>query len=107
MAFELSFAEDFFSGTESPENIDVTERPTSILQGLVSWYYNDIETFKEMVKEVLNFNVPDYLPERLPYALLDKARLINTCTSLESPVSVWLDDGGYYTIEVYDRQLER
>lgn len=104
MSFELCFAEDFFTGTENLEDIDSSEKPTSVLQGIVSWYHDDPETFKEMVKEVLDTEMSDYLPETLPFDLLDKIREVNTCTDLTSPVSVWLDADGYHTLEVYDKE---
>ena len=102
MSFTLCFTEDFFTGTESLEDIEPSKNPTNILQGIVSWYLYDPHTFKEMVQEVLGTEMPDYLPETLPFDLLDKVREVNTCTDLSSPVSVWIDTEGYHTIEVYD-----
>lgn len=102
MSFALDFTEDFFTGTESLEDIPISKSPTNVLQGIISWYHDDPETFKEMVQEVLDTKMPDYLPETLPFDLLDKIREVNTCTSLTSPVSVWIDSEGYHTIEVYD-----
>lgn len=102
MSFELDFTEEFFTGTESLEDMSVSEKPTSVLQGIISWYHDNPDTFKEMVKEVLGIEMPVYLPEMLPHDLLDKIREVNTCTSLSSPVSVWIDADGYHTIEVYD-----
>jgi hypothetical protein len=61
-----------------------------------------------MVKDVLGIDIDmlDYLPETLPYELLEKIREVNTCSNIDTPVSVWLDPKGYYTVEVYNVEPE-
>jgi hypothetical protein len=36
------------------------------------------------------------------YTVMDKIRETNTCGSLSSPVDVWIDEEGYFTVDVYD-----
>ena len=34
--------------------------------------------------------------------VMRKIRDTDTCTDLRSPVEVWIDSNGFYTVEVYD-----
>ena len=102
MSFDLSFSNEFFTGTEQIEDIEVIEKPTNVLQSIISLHANDIDFFWEMVQDVFNIEKMDYLPESLIIDILDKIRETNTCTDLSSPISVWIDSEGIYTLEVYD-----
>ena len=37
-----------------------------------------------------------------PLILLDRIRQTNTCSNLESPVQVWVDQNGWYDLLVHD-----
>lgn len=101
MAFDLSFSQEFFSGHEGEsldEPPDKSDRPMSVLQALVSM---TDEEWEELAREVFNCK-GEFLQ---PHTVMDKIRETNTCTDLRSPVCVWIDEEGYFTVEVYDREL--
>ena len=99
--YSLSFTEDFFMGKVQIENIQISITPNNCLQAIISWYHNDKDSFKIMVKDILGYDI-DNLPEMLPYELIEKIRETDTCFDITSPVQVWLDIEGNYTINVYD-----
>jgi len=111
MSYELSFAEDFFSGNECiPSGDDdiincysASSRPKSVLQSLVSLARLHKDDFFVLVNEVLSI---DPFSLVYPYCdcifsdLLDKIREYNTCDSLSSPIEVYLDEN--HSITVYE-----
>lgn len=100
MSYELSFAPEFFTGEElypAP-----TDEPRSLLEAIVSL---PDETFREVclatgltTPELADFYVQS---EMAPFELLEHARRVDSCSNLSVPVEVWLDEGGFYTVEVY------
>lgn len=95
MAFGLSFSEEFFWGDGRSE-LERSERPTSLAQAILSmpddeWigYCKDIFGRYMLGRPSLGDAV-------------EKARQVDTCMSLESPVEVWLDEDGCYTVLVYE-----
>ena len=42
--------------------------------------------------------------ESFAWDVLEKVRETDTCSDLRSPVSVWIDPEGFFTLEVYDAQ---
>jgi hypothetical protein len=99
MAFELSFSPEFFWGEEGFYE-EKTAYPTSVMQALFSM---DEEAWAEMAREVFGCE-PEFVD--LDVAL-SKISETNTCTDLRPPVEVWIDDEGYYTVEVYDAPCPR
>jgi len=98
MAFDLSFAPEFFIGPYDLETIDFDkDRPTSVYQAIRA--LSD-EEFEDIAREVFNLE-PDMVDTSM---ILDKIIETNTCTDLRSPVDVWIDDEGYYTVRVYDER---
>lgn len=110
MSYELCFSEDFFTGEESIENIEVSKKPTNILQALVSLAATDKKYFVEMIIELLGANYAIYkdqpIGESVYYELLDKIRAVNSCSDLSSPVEVWIDSEGFYTVDIYESKGE-
>jgi len=100
--YELSFTEDFFTGTNYFEDIEITDKPTNILQAIISMYENDKENFEKMVQDVLGMSMPDYMTEEIAYSLLDNIREVNTCLNINNPVSVYVDSQGDYTLKIYE-----
>ena len=99
MAFELSFSPEFFLNEGEPYDCDTepSDRPTSVWQAIISI---PEERYAEMARKV--FGLDDH-PEFLgPEAVLEKIQETNTCTDLRSPVEVWIDPEGYFTVKVYD-----
>lgn len=99
MAFDLSFSPEFFQlpgelydGAEYPHG----DRPYSVLGALRAM--DDVE-FEEMARHYFMVE-PDFLTVEM---VLERIERTNTCTNLSSPVVVWIDDEGLYTIRVFER----
>lgn len=98
MAYELSFSPEFFIG---PHDLDGSidfenlERPTSVYQAIQAM---GDERFAEMAREVFDCE-PDFVDVEM---VLSKIQETNTCRDLRSPVEVYIDDEGYFSVEVYD-----
>lgn len=99
MSYELSFTESFFTGEEETE---VTDRPTSILEAIENLSFDEKE---EIARVVLKSVQPTRHAESECFAhdVLEVVRATNTCFDLRSPVTVYIDPEGYYTIDVYDK----
>lgn len=107
MSYNLSFSEDFFTGDTEVENIHPSRRPTSILQALISMAHYDRKEFDVMLEDVMGESYAKVwagkpVGETVWGDILDKARKVDTCRDLRSPVEVYLDNGGHHTVEVYD-----
>lgn len=99
MSYELSFSPEFFHGEFGEEGVEVTDKPRSVLEAL---YSLEISTVKLIMKDVLGIDWQEnYLPEDIFRLLLLQIRKVNTCSNLSTPVEVWIDELGDYTIEVY------
>jgi len=92
MPYELSFSPDFFGDAY---NAKKKRRPTNVADALASMPEAE---WNEMAKDV--FGVPGRM--LTIDTVMDKIIETNTCSNLDSPVSVWIDDEGYYTILVYE-----
>ena len=94
MAFDLSFAAEFFIG---PYDFDTApnDPPTSVYQALQAM---SAELWAEMCEEVFPGIDPDFIDCN---TVMDKIRETDTCTDLRSPVEVWIDREGYFTVEVH------
>ncbi len=102
MGYELSFTEEFFSGDGSVDlyEIQPSDRPTSILQAIISL---PRETQVKIAFNVLESTVPELYVDRESFAfdVLDKARETNYCANLDTPVRVYIDADGFYSVNVY------
>lgn len=96
MAFELSFAPEFFVGPHDLEGVEFDkERPTSVYQALSVMPEAE---WNAMAEEV--FCVP---PDELEIdRVMDEIREVNTCRDLRSPVEVYIDRDGWHSVLVYD-----
>tara|TARA_R100000656_G_scaffold104176_4_gene76410 strand:- start:5693 stop:6250 length:558 start_codon:yes stop_codon:yes gene_type:complete len=103
MAFDLSFGHEFFmlpgelyDGAEYPHG----DEPYSVLGALRAL---DDETWRDIAMDI--FGMGDDMAEHLNVeSVLTKIRETNTCTTLgPGPVSVWIDEEGFYTVDVYNR----
>lgn len=98
MAFSLSFTSDFFIGPYDLEGAEFDrDRPTSVYQAV---QVMSDEEYEELAKEVFDCESEFLTPE----AILQKVQETDTCTDLKSPVEVWIDEEGYYTVLVYDEK---
>ena len=100
MAFDLSFSPEFFTGPFDLDGGEFNkERPTSVYQAIQAM---DDERFEEMAREVFDCE-PDFVDIEM---VLSQIRETNTCRDLRSPVEVYIDEDGYFSVEVYDDTVE-
>ena len=91
MAYGLSFSAAFYGDCEKATKSD---RPTNVADALASM---PDDTWSGMCSEVFNRS-PDYVDLE---AVMLKIRDTDTCSNLDSPVSVWIDEEGWYAVDVY------
>ena len=92
MPFSLHFSDEFFGDTH---NTQETDRPTNVADAIESM---SVEMWEELAAEVFHTKV-EYLSIQM---IMDKIRETNTCSDLSSPVDVWIDEEGYFTVRVYE-----
>lgn len=101
-SYELSFSPEFFfaegepydGGPELP-----ARRPISVWSAVETMRLTDPDRWAELAKEVFGLDNPSYLT---PESVLEKIQETNTCGTLSSPVDVYIDPEGYFTVDVYD-----
>jgi len=94
MPCSLSFADEFFVDGDI-DAIEPSDRPTSVYQALLSM---SDDTWNRVARDVFDAD-----PERLdPLAVLDRVRETDTCSHLDTPVEVWIDEDGWYDVLVHD-----
>jgi len=97
MSHALSFAEQFYY-PEDVEQVKTSERPTSVYQTVRSLSQ---EKLTEIAREVFHVD-PQHLDAEM---VMEKIRQTDTCTTLSSPVAVWIDEQGDFQVQVYDETL--
>lgn len=107
MSFELSFSEDFFTGEYG------LARPCSILEAAERL---TLEERRQLAKDLALWRFPrsqrgrdsQFWPrcESFAWDIVELAREIDTCDQLSSPVTVYLDPGGWVGLNVYDSPAE-
>ena len=96
MAFELSFSPEFFIGPYDLEGVDFNkERPVSVYQAIQAMSDED---FVSLAEDVFDCS-PDFVDVD---TVLNKIQETNTCRDIRSPVEVYIDEGGYHSVFVYD-----
>jgi len=94
MSYSHSFSCNFYY--DADENApDKSKYPTSVAMALRSM---PKKRWNEMCKDVFHCK-PDFVDID---TVMDKIMETDTVSNLSSPVEVWIDSEGYYTIEVYD-----
>jgi hypothetical protein len=98
MSYELSFSSEFFFAEGDDHFGGETERPTTVYSALKSACTLKPEWWQEMCQEVF----PNVKPDRVDINMvMDKVRETNSCRDIRSPVRVYIDDAGWYSVEVY------
>lgn len=94
MSYSHSFAADFYGDVynASPE-----DRPTNVADAIASI---DDKTWESLAHDVFGCD-PQFLTLEAVY---EKIIETDTVSDLSSPVSVWIDEEGYYTVDVYDEE---
>jgi len=101
MSFSLGFSPEFFFAESEPYDggYGQQEEPWSVWMAIHSMSVKDWNRMAEEVFEV----EPEYLT---PETVLDKIRETDSCRDLTSPVEVYIDEGGWHSVYVYDKPEE-
>jgi hypothetical protein len=99
-SYELSFSPEFFFSEGEPyDHLSDTKRPVSVWAAIEGMRLHDPEQWANLAKEVFGLDNPEYLTSE---TVMDKIQETNTCGTLSSPVDVYIDPEGYFTVDVYD-----
>jgi hypothetical protein len=100
--YDLSFSNEFFYGTEEFEHLQTSQKPTSVLQALISLAPEELTKIAEYVigKKVKNFH--DIYWQDMLWKIIDKIKETNTCDTLTPPVGVYVDPEGDFVVKVWD-----
>lgn len=105
-AYDLSFSPEFFFAEGEPYDggPDLpAKRPISVWSAIETMRMTEPDRWAELAKEVFGLDNPEYLT---PETVLDKVQETNTCGTLSSPVDVYIDPEGYFTLDVYDEMRD-
>lgn len=91
MSYSLSFSPEFYS----TEDDFSAERPFTVEQAINAM---PEDRWAELAREVFGCE-PEFLTAE---TVMDKIRETDTCGTLSSPVDVWIDPEGYFTVDVYE-----
>ncbi len=105
MSYSLSFSEEFYTDETFPYDTKKSKRPTNVYQAIISMPVSEV---RQMAKDVFGIKEDRfgywYHSESFGSDVLDKIRETDTCSNLDSPVRVWIDPEGNYSVLVYDKQ---
>jgi hypothetical protein len=103
MSYELSFSEEFFTDETFPYDTEESKRPTSVWQAIISMPLSLRAEVGAKVFGLKKANLVFWLDSiEWTTDILDKVRETNTCSNLNSPVRVWIDLKGDYTLSIYE-----
>jgi hypothetical protein len=92
--YSHSFSEDFYS-REDDKDLRRTSKPLSVEQAL---HQMTDDEWEELALNVFDVDGKFLTIEEVMSKIYDT----DTVEGLSSPITVWIDDEGYYTVDVYD-----
>ena len=95
MGYGHSFSESFYYDEDARELPEPGKQPTTVAQALMCL---DEATFNECCADVGVNPESDTVIEEL----IDVVRQTDYVDSLSSPITVYIDPDGYFTVTVYD-----
>ncbi len=95
MLYALSFAAEFFWGTVPTEKMKPSPRPASVYQALLSLPHDQ---WAELARDVFNCRAENLDVE----TVLAKVLETNICANLDSPVRVYIDADGWFSVLVHE-----
>jgi len=102
MSYSHSFSPEFYFNKGEPyDALGDTRRPTSVWAAIEGMRLRRPLEWADLAKEEFGLDNPKYLTSE---AVMDRIREIDTVGDLSSPVDVWIDKEGYFTVDVYDRK---
>ena len=106
MSYSLSFSPEFFTDETFPYDTEPSNRPTTVYQAILSLPKRDQVA---IAREVLKSPHPvlHVMSESFAADVLDRVRETDSCADLSSPVEVYIDAEGWYSVLVYDGEMER
>ncbi len=98
MSYELSFSQDFFGYGETKHSIEDNPKALNLYTAIRDLV---LKRIPDPAINLLNMVGIHVVRRDVTEALYNKAVIVNTCSNLNTPVEVWLDEEGYVTVEVY------
>jgi hypothetical protein len=104
MSYSLSFSESFFTDETFPYDTEPSERPTTVYQAIISLPRREQVV---IAREVLGSKHPvlHVMSESFACDVLEKVRETDSCADLSSPVEVYIDPEGWYSVLVCDSEV--
>jgi hypothetical protein len=105
MSYGLSFSEEFFTGNGENDIYEMppSEKPTNVLQAAVSLPPDQLQAIGQ---DVFGYDAESAqiwsTTESAAFEIVDKVRETDRCDDLSTPVTVYIDEEGYYSLTVYD-----
>ena len=109
MAYSLSFSDDFYCDGD-PNEMEASDKPTCLYQAILQFVQEKPREYCKLVKKakLVNRGVESKFilsGEMIAWDFLAYVRHeVNTCSNLSSPVEVWLDEQGYNTVKIYEKE---
>lgn len=94
MSYALCFAPEFFWGKAPVEKIRPSKRPTSVYQAILSL---PDERWAALARKEFGVDPQNLDVETVMQRVIE----IDTCCNLDSPVEVWIDQGGFFSVLVF------
>lgn len=97
MSYAHSFAPDFYGDpyNPTPDGQVNADHPTTVCEAIMAIPKDE---WVKCCREVFDCE-PDYVDLD---TVLTKIHETNTVSNLDSPVTVWIDEDGWWTVDVYD-----
>jgi hypothetical protein len=104
MSYSLSFSEEFFTDETFPYETGRSKRPTTVYQAIISLPKSEQVS---IAREVMKSPHPVLYVQSESFAcdVLEKVRETDACADLSSPVEVYIDPEGWYSVLVYDAEV--
>ena len=103
MSYSLSFSPEFFFAEGEPYDrsdlaLNADGEPYSVYSALCLMQQKDKRAWNAMARDVFGCPGRHLSPE----TVLDRIQETNRCGTISSPVDVWIDSEGHYTVDVHD-----
>jgi hypothetical protein len=104
MSYELSFSPEFFYAEHDDHFGGETERPTTVYAAIRTLKHFYPERWEAMCEEVFP-KVPKANRDVIDADMvMEKIRETNSCRNLRAPVEVYIDEHGWHSVTVYEKE---
>jgi hypothetical protein len=106
MAYSHSFSPEFYFAEGEPYDrsdnaVNSKGQPISLWSALNMLKESDPENWKCICIDCFPATNWEHVTVE---SILELAKQVDTCSNLDTPVHVWIDCLGYYTVDVYDER---